>query len=84
MIDISNKNKARVLTARYNYALSFLPGNDMSEQETEALLENTASFDYIKGRVIKVNLSGDTLDPFLYDRDNGRGAAGWAVEGVGE
>src|SRR5438105_3753792 len=32
-------------------------------------------FDYLKGRVMKVDLSGDQLDPRLYDRDNGKGAA---------
>jgi hypothetical protein len=31
-------------------------------------------FDYLKGRVIKVNLSGDEIDPWGYDRDNGQGA----------
>ena len=30
--------------------------------------------DYYMGRVIKANLSGDTVDPRGYDRDNGQGA----------
>jgi hypothetical protein len=32
-------------------------------------------FDYLKGRVMKVNLTNDTLYTRLYDRDNGPGAA---------
>lgn len=31
-------------------------------------------FDYLKGRVMKVELAGDDVDPWLYDRDNGQGA----------
>lgn len=31
-------------------------------------------FDYVKGRPIKCDLSGDTLDTRLYDRDQGPGA----------
>jgi hypothetical protein len=30
---------------------------------------------YLKGRVMKVDLSGDSFGPWLYDRDNGDGAA---------
>jgi hypothetical protein len=37
-------------------------------------------FDYLHGRVMKVDLSGDTLRPFLYDRDNGEGAAARIIE----
>jgi hypothetical protein len=36
-------------------------------------------FDYLKGRVMKVNIGGDTLNPRLYDRDNGNGAAARAI-----
>lgn len=32
-------------------------------------------FDYLQGRVLKVHLSDDELDPWLYDRDIGQGAA---------
>lgn len=32
-------------------------------------------FDYLNGRVMKVDLSGDTFNPAMYDRDNGAGAA---------
>jgi len=36
-------------------------------------------FDYVRGRPIKCDLSGDTLDPRLYDRDQGAGAAARVV-----
>lgn len=37
--------------------------------------EKELYFDYLHGRVIKSNIGGDSLDPWGYDRDNGRGAA---------
>ena len=37
-------------------------------------------FDYVKGRVMKVELSGDELNTRLYDRDNGDGAAERALK----
>ncbi|MFH1367054.1 MAG: hypothetical protein ABIH38_03650 [Patescibacteria group bacterium] len=33
------------------------------------------NFDYLNGRVMKVDLSGDEFDPWGYDRDNGDGEA---------
>lgn len=32
-------------------------------------------FDYLKGRVMKVDLSKDEIETAMYDRDNGQGAA---------
>ncbi len=72
-------------------SLHFTP-EDMAETEAEEWIENAQEaqrgrftgdrlyFDYLKGRVMKVELSGDTLDPGLYDRDNGEGAAQRAIE----
>ena len=39
-------------------------------------------FDYLKGRVMKVDLLGDDLRFQLYDRDNGEGAAQRAIDGI--
>lgn len=39
-------------------------------------------FDYLKGRVLKVDLSGDEFDPSLYNRDNGEGAAEAVINGL--
>lgn len=33
------------------------------------------TFDYVKGRPLKINLSGDEMDTWLYNRDQGDGAA---------
>lgn len=85
MIDISEMNKAKVLAKLYNASkplgmgiLHFTP-EDMTIAEAESLLKRGSYFDYLKGRVMKVDLSGDTLDPRLYDRDNGQGAAARAL-----
>lgn len=53
----------------------------MSAQEAEKHLDGSGDgyFDYLKGRVMKVSISGDSLDPRLYDRDNGQGAAARAL-----
>lgn len=87
-IDISKLDKAEVLAALYNNShpmgLGLLQFNskEMTVKEARKLLETQVSFDYIYGRVMKIDLSGDTLDPWLYDRDNGEGAAKAAIEGL--
>ena len=42
--------------------------------------KTSAYFDYLHGRVMKIQLSGDSLDPWGYDRDNGQGAAARALQ----
>lgn len=87
-IDISGMSKAKVLVALYNAAkpqgMGFLHYTPfpMSEKEAEELLEDHTYFDYVHGRVMKVDLSGDTLDSRLYDRDNGEGAALRAISSI--
>ena len=39
-------------------------------------------FDYLYGRVLKVNLSGDEFDEWGYDRDVGQGAAQRAIDSI--
>ena len=85
MIDISEMNKAEVLAKLYNASrplgmglLHFTP-EPMGVEEAQQLLEEETYFDYLNGRVMKVDLSKDTLDPWLYDRDNGQGAAASAL-----
>ena len=82
MIDISKLNKAEVLAALYNNSFQQGMGvmhargqTGLSIDEAAELLKETIYFDYLHGRVMKVNLSGDDLDPSLYDRDNGKGSA---------
>lgn len=56
-------------------ALCNLDPTPMSAEEARALLAHGTYFDYVKGRVLKVDLSGDEVETWLYDRDNGEGAA---------
>ncbi len=87
-IDISRKDKAQVLAALYNAShplgLGFLhyDPTPMTAEEARELLKQTTYFDYLKGRVMKVDLSGDELETWLYDRDNGDGAAASALSEV--
>ena len=67
---------------------------DMTTEQAQKLLEGEQTpdypitrrdqyFDYLYGRVMKVNLTSDEeLDPRLYDRDNGEGAAAAAIDTI--
>ena len=82
MINIKGISKGKVLAALYNAShpqglgfLSYDP-TPMTEDEADELLKTTTYFDYLKGRVLKVDLTGEeSFEEYLYDRDNGRGAA---------
>lgn len=87
MINIKGLNKAEVLSTLYNNSrpqgLGFMhfEAKDMTVAEAEEILKQTLHFDYLKGRVMKVDLSSDeSFEEWLYDRDNGEGAAERAVE----
>lgn len=87
-IDISNIPKGKVLATLYNFSkvqgMGFLqakPGQ-MTEMEADKLLSEQTSFDYLHGKVMKIDLSGSDLDPRLYDRDNGEGAAQEAINSI--
>lgn len=89
MIDISGLDKRKVLMALYDGArpqgLGFLHFSvgPMTEAEAESLLSKDRYFDYVNGRVMKVDLTDDDqFDERLYDRDNGDGAAQRAVERI--
>lgn len=81
MIKIPTGKKAAVLAALYNASkpqgMGWLQydSRQMTEEEAENILTDVTSFDYVGGRVMKVDLTGDEFDPRLYDRDNGEGAA---------
>lgn len=90
MISIQGLPKEKVLAALYNNAkplgrgfLHYTPGPLSDEEVREQMEDGRLYFDYVKGRVMKVDLSGDTLDPYFYDRDNGRGAAELALLDAG-
>jgi hypothetical protein len=82
-------DKAEVLAKLYNNARAqgvgvFValgnPGK-MTVEEARELLKEQTYFDYLKGRVMKVKLDGDELRTDLYNRDNGPGAAEFAITG---
>lgn len=85
-MNIANLDKAAVLAALYNRAqtqgLAALEYRmeTMPLAEARTILESgKTNFDYLKGRVLKIDLRGDELDTRLYDRDNGPGAAAEAL-----
>ena len=85
---ITGLNKAAVLAALYNNAkvqgLGFLQatGKPMEEAEAAELLKEQRYFDYLHGRVMKIDMSGDEINTRLYNRDNGEGAAERVVESL--
>lgn len=89
MVSIAGLDKAMVLAALYNASqplgMGFLnprSGQSMSRVEARAALSRNPEgyFDYLNGRVMKVDLSGEEVDPYLYDRDNGDGAFAAVIE----
>ena len=89
-ISLEGLNKAEVLAALYNASkpqgMGFIHyrSEDMTVEEAQGELNSRSDlpeiyFDYLYGRVMKANLTKDTFDPFLYDRDNGEGAAAIAI-----
>jgi len=80
MISIKGLDKAKVLKALYDgshvQGLGFLQAKEcFTEDEARELLKERTYFDYLHGRVLKVDLSGDAFREELYDRDNYPGAA---------
>lgn len=91
MISIKGLNKAKVLKALYDHShvqgmgfLQAVPDGFVTVEHCEDLLKKNTYFDYMYGRVLKVDLSGDEFKEWLYDRDNGEGAAQRAVDSVRE
>lgn len=77
--------RGEVLAALYNASspqvwghLHYDPAPMTAEQAGE-LLSRGDYFDYLKGRVMKVRINGDSFDEWGYDCDNGQGAAQRAI-----
>jgi hypothetical protein len=87
MVSYGKLTKAEVLATLYNHALprglgifAFVPGN-MSVEEAERIVAKETRFDYVKGRCLKVDLSGNKgFEEWLYDREYGQGTAQKAVD----
>lgn len=87
MISIKGMDKAEVLKSLYDHShiqgmgfLQAVPHGYVTVEHCRELLEQTTYFDYLYGRILKVDLSGDSFDERLYDRDCGPGAAQRAVD----
>ena len=86
MIDIKNLNKAEVLKALYDNShvqgmgwMQTVPEGVVTISHCEKILEQQTYIDYLYGRVIKVDLSGDAFDERLYDLDCGGEGAAWCA-----
>jgi hypothetical protein len=84
MISIVGLEKADVLAALWNNALQppewfsrelYSGSTRMSREQAAAHLEQHDGWDYLDGRLLKMNIGGDSFDPWGYDRDNGAGLA---------
>lgn len=82
-MDISKFDKADVLRLLYNSSkqqgmgMLHFKAEDMTKKQAQALLDSSRDkyFDYLQGRVMKTDLSGNDLRTALYNRDNGPDAA---------
>lgn len=85
-MDITGIDKAEILAALYNASqplgMGFLQYDPtpMTVEEANIHLKRSSYFDYLKGRVMKIDLTGNNLNTRLYNRDNGEGAAERVIE----
>ena len=92
MVSIEGLDKAKVLHALWHAShaqgLSFMglnPDGFSFEHAKEIIEERQRKhqslyFDYLEGHVIKCDITKDTFDEFLFDRDCGPGAAQRAID----
>lgn len=87
MLSIAGLDKAEVLMTLFNASkqqgMGFMDksgAKSMTLEEARDIVDSGhLDFDYLKGRIMKVDISGDKMDEWLYDRDNGVGAAEQAL-----
>lgn len=90
MIDIKGIDKATLVAALFNNSkprgLGFFSEKHNSEMTKESaqkyLDKGQTYFDYLEGRAMKIDVSGNKMDPRQYDRDNGNGVANKVVESI--
>ena len=78
-VDITGLSKGQVLAALFNASapqgmgvLQAANGPQVMDIQTaEEITRQYLEFDYLFGRPLKVDLSGQSFDPMLFDRDNG-------------
>ena len=83
-MNIKGLNKATVLSTLYNASrhqgMGWLhaDGVVMTDEEAQKIIDSCNGdlyFDYLKGKVMKIDIGKDELNTRLYNRDNGDGAA---------
>jgi hypothetical protein len=82
-MNIAGLDKARILKALYNgshvQGMGVLQARQapLTVEDCRDLLKQHTYFDYLYGRVLKVDLKPEVVElrTDLYDRDNGKGAA---------
>ena len=86
MINIKGLDKVEVVVALYTHSrhlgLGFLQAGTPLPDVRAIIDSGQTYFDYLNGKVMKVEVGGDELDPRLFDRDNGEGAAARAIASV--
>lgn len=87
IIDITGLDKAEVLHALYHRShvqglgiLQAIPAYTVEDARRDLDEQPGYYFDYLHGRVLKVDLSKDSFDSWLYDRDCGECAAEEAID----
>ena len=95
MVNIEGLDKAQVLVALWNdskmQGMSFLGyTGELNVRRARELIEQARMtgmngeeeiyFDYLNGKVMKIDIAPDVIDTRLYDRDNGEGAGEFAIE----
>ena len=87
-VNIVGLDPAAVLAALYNVAqpkgLGFLQYNPapMSVEVAKAILSKTTSFDYLRGRALKIDIEGDFLHARVFDEYHSPGLAARVVESL--
>ena len=78
MIDISKVNKTDLLKGLWKnqksaafFALNAVQAPEFDKDKVEKAVKGY--IDYFYGRAIKADLSKDSVNPYLYDRDAGQG-----------
>ena len=83
-MNIKGLNKAEVLAVLYNASqvqgmgIFQADGRVMTIEDAGCILDERRGdtyFDYLKGKVMKIDVGVDELNTRLYNRDNGEGAA---------
>lgn len=97
MVDIKGLDKAQVLITLWEASrmqgVSCLGyGGKMTVKKAEQYLKDyrhvskdgkeTIYFDYLNGKVMKIDIAPDVIDTRLYDRDNGEGAGERAIRNL--